>query len=148
MGINPSTPQGMLNRLRGSVIISSNPALNVTSDYLTSEGIQIAPQGNVTDLIDTMTGVVGSPLAKQKVSVTINLNRAQDLVNEWRKQIRKNTFLGSVRIVSDTAAQDDRKINNCFVLTLPQETMNGSKPEWSIVISGYEIVNSDLWSLS
>lgn len=148
MGVNPATEQGMLNRLRGSLIVDSNPSLNVTSDFLTTEGISIHPQGNVTDMIDTMTGRVGSPAAKQNVNITISLNRAQGLANSWFKQIKKNSYLGQVRIISDSPVQDDRTILNCFIMTQPEQAINGSQAKWGLTISGYEVINNDLWSLA
>lgn len=148
MSANPATSQGMLNRLRGSVVFSSNSALNITSDFLTTEGIAIQPEGNATDMIETLTGRVGSPAAKQNVNITINLNRAQSLANAFFKQIKKNTSLGQVRIISDSPVQDDRTILNCFIMTQPEQALNGSQARWNITIAGYEIINNDMWSLS
>lgn len=89
MGVSPSNPQGMLNRLRGSVIVTSNSALNVTSDYLTPDGIVIEHTSDITDMMETMTGFVGAPHSKQDVIVTINLCRSQSLANEWFRQLGK-----------------------------------------------------------
>ncbi|MXV44324.1 hypothetical protein GS501_04595 [Saccharibacter sp. 17.LH.SD] len=148
MSANPATPQGMLNRLRGSIVFPDHSSLNITSDFLAQEGISVAPEGNVTDMIETLTGRVGSPAAKQNVNVTINLNRAQALANEFFKQIKKNTYIGQMRIISDSPVQDDRTILNCFIMTQPEQALNGTQARWNIVIAGYEIVNSDMWSLS
>lgn len=148
MAINPATAQGVLNRLRASLIVDSNSALNVTSDFLSKEGISIAPQADTTKMIDTMTGMVGSQEAKQQIKITVNLNRAQGLANEWLRQVKKNSYLGQVRIISDSPVQDDRTVLNCFITQQPQENLDGTMAKWSIELSGYEIINSDLWSLS
>ncbi|MXV36823.1 MULTISPECIES: hypothetical protein [unclassified Saccharibacter] len=148
MAINPATAQGVLNRLRASLIVDSNSALNVTSDFLSTEGIKIAPTGDTTKMIDTMTGMVGSQEAKQQIKITVNLNRAQNLANEWLKQVKKNSYLGQVRIISDSPVQDDRTVLNCFITQQPQEDLNGTMAKWSVELTGYEIINSDLWSLS
>ncbi|GBQ08814.1 hypothetical protein [Saccharibacter floricola] len=148
MAINPATAQGVLNRLRASLIVDSNSALNVTSDFLSTEGIHLAPTGDTTKMIDTMTGMVGSQEAKQQVKITVNLNRAQGLANEWLKQVKKNSYLGQVRIISDSPVQDDRTVLNCFITQQPQEDLNGTMAKWSVELTGYEIINSDLWSLS
>ncbi|GBQ07521.1 hypothetical protein [Saccharibacter floricola] len=145
MAISPNTPQGMLNRLRGSVIIPSNSALNVTSDFLTPEGIEIQPEGNVTDLLDTMTGRVGSQAAKQNINVVINLVRSQSLATAYYNQIKKNTALGDLRIISDSSSQPDRTIRNAYIISRPEEALNGTQVKWNVTIGGYEIVNSDLW---
>lgn len=145
MAISPNTPQGMLNRLRGSVIIPSNSALNVTSDFLTPEGIEIQPEGNITDLLDTMTGRVGSQAAKQNINVVINLVRSQSLATAYYNQIKKNTALGDLRIISDSSSQPDRTIRNAYIISRPEEALNGTQVKWNVTIGGYEIVNSDLW---
>ncbi|MDF7674744.1 hypothetical protein PT277_05330 [Acetobacteraceae bacterium ESL0709] len=148
MGVSPSNPQGMLNRLRGSVIVTSNSALNVTSDYLTPDGIVIEHTSDITDMMETMTGFVGAPHSKQDVIVTINLCRSQSLANEWFRQLGKNTYIGKVRIVSDSSVQDDRTIENCYITKQPKQTLNGGQIKWDIQLKGYEVVNSDIWSLS
>lgn len=145
MAISPNTPQGMLNRLRGSVIIPSNSALNVTSDFLTPEGIEIQPEGNITDLLDTMTGRVGSQAAKQNINVVINLVRSQSLATAFYNQIKKNTALGDLRIISDSSSQPDRTIRNAYIISRPEEALNGTQVKWNVTLGGYEIVNSDLW---
>lgn len=145
MSISPNTPQGMLNRLRGSIIIPSNSALNVTSDFLTPEGIEIQPEGNVTDLLDTMTGRVGSQAAKQNINIVINLVRSQSLATAYYNQILKNTALGEVSIISDSSAMPRRTIRNCYIMSRPEEALNGTQVRWNVTLAGYEVVNGDLW---
>lgn len=145
MAVTSNASQGMLNRLRGSIIVPSNSALNVTSDFLTPDGIEIRPDGNMTDFLDTMTGRVSSQASKQTINITINLVRSHSLATAYHNQILKDTALGEVSIISDSSAMPRRTIRNCHIVSRPQEILNGTQVKWSIMLSGYEVINSDLW---
>jgi len=62
---NPAIPQGSLNRLQASVFYGANPLLNVIAAFLTPDGIDIALEGEVSQLIPTMIGAVPSPEPSQ-----------------------------------------------------------------------------------
>ena len=47
----PLIQQGTLNRLRGSVVYSTNATLNVTAPYLAREAISIAFEGDAGMLL-------------------------------------------------------------------------------------------------
>lgn len=146
MAINTATSQGTLNRLRASITVTDNPDLNVTSDYLGAGGISVAPSGNVTDFINTMTGRVTSPVPYIPVEVTINMLRTQTLGAAWYNQALSNSLLGAVTITPDVTTFPNISLRNCGITSLPTQSYAGTDPSFDIVVSGYMIINSELWA--
>lgn len=146
MAINSGTSQGTLDRLRGSITVTDIPDLNVTSDYLGVGGITVAPSGNVTDFINTMTGRVTSPVPYIPVEITINLLRTQSLGAAWFAQAQSNSLLGAITITPDVTTFPNIQVRNCGIATLPSQSYAGTDPSFDIVVSGYMIVNSELWA--
>ena len=146
MAINSGTSQGTLDRLRGSITVTDNSDLNVTSDYLGVGGITVAPSGNVTDFINTMTGRVTSPVPYIPVEVTINMLRTQTLAAAWYDQALSNSLLGAVTITPDVTTFPNITLKNCGITSLPSQSYAGTDPSFDIVISGYMIVNAQLWA--
>jgi len=73
------TPPGVLNRLRASVVYNDHPELNVTSNFLTTEGIRLALEGNATDLLPAMVSLVSSPAPYLAASITMSIVRSATL---------------------------------------------------------------------
>lgn len=148
MAINSGISVGNLDRLRGSVVVSDYPELNVTAEYLTQAGISIAYEGNVTDFINVMTGRVTSQVPYLPVTITIPLNRAQSLAASWWAKAQTNSLLGLITITPDSTTYPNITVQNCAITTVPGQTYNGSDPTYTVTISGYVIVNSELWQTS
>ena len=147
MAGNPLVDQGVLNRVRASVSFPGNTTLNVTAPFLGREGIRMVLMGEETTIIPTMTGTALSPEVYAQVEVTINLLRTQALANKFKAQMEKNTILGICIIRPDTTALAPYTIQNCAMRNLRELPMNGSDAGWVITISGYYVLNSDLWNL-
>lgn len=145
MAINSAVSQGTLNRLRGSIVVTDNSDLNVTSEYLSAGGISIAPEGNVTDFINTLTGRVTSPVPYLPVTITIHLNRAQSLAATWWNQAQTNSLIGNVTVTPDVTTFPNITVLNCGITSVPAQTYTGQDPDYPIVVQGYVIVNNTLW---
>lgn len=145
MAINSGISVGNLDRLRGSVVVSDYPDLNVTSEYLTQAGISIAYEGNVTDFVNVMTGRVTSQVPYLPVTVTINLNRAQALATAWWSRAQTNSLLGLVTVTPDVTTYPNITVMNCAITTVPGQSYNGSDPTYTVTLSGYVIINNELW---
>lgn len=147
MAGNPLINQGTLNRLRGSVVFSSNATLNVTAPYLAREAISIAFDGDAGMLIPTLTGGVTSPEPYQMANVTINLLKSQALADAFKTQIQTNTNVGDVAIVADSPALSDYDLTNCVIKGVRDVTFDGNVPGFVVVLTGIYSVNSQLWNL-
>lgn len=146
MAINSGTPQGTMDRLRGSITVTDFPDLNVTSDYLGVGGISWAPSGPVTDFINTMTGRVTSPVPYLPVEITINMLRTQTLAASWYSQVLSNSLIGQLTVTPDVTTFPNVTFKNCGIATLPTQSYAGTDPSFDIVVSGYMVINSQLWA--
>ena len=144
---SPLIQQGTLNRLRGSVVYSSNPTLNVTAPYLAREAISIAFEGDAGMLIPTLTGGVTSPEPYQMATVTINLLKSQSLANVYKTQIETNVNIGDVAIISDSATLGDYDLTNCILKGIRDITYDGNVAGFVVTLTGIYNVNASLWGL-
>lgn len=140
--------QGVLNRLRASVVFADFPELTITSAYLTKEAINIAFQGEASQNLPTLTGVVGSPEPYQLAAITIHAVRSQALADAYKKQIETNTQMGSVNVITDSAALSDYQIESCVITNVDSLAFDGNQPAFIIHMSGVYYINSQLWDAS
>lgn len=144
---NPLISQGQLNRLVASVVVSSYPTLNVTSSYLGEEAIRIALEGEATTPIRTMTGAVMSPEPYMMANVTINLLKSQALSNQWKAQMEAISLIGDITVRPDSTILNPYDFTNCSIRTVREMTLNGRDAGWIVTVTGYYLINNNLWNL-
>lgn len=142
---SPQIPQGVLNRLRGSVTIPLFPSLNVTAPYLGEEGINMNPEGEATDTIPTMTGTVPSPAPYQMVTVEIALLKTQNLADLYKRQMQLNTFIGAFIIRGDSSTLSNYQIENASIITCAPGRLNGKSVPFIATLRGYWLTNASLY---
>lgn len=143
---NPNIPQGTLNRLRGSVNITSFPELNVTASYLTEEGIDIAFDGPLTTLINVMVGQVTSEEPYVPCTVTVNLNRAIGLGDAYKQQWELQTTLGDTTIRTDSSVLSPFQFSNMAIANVANIRSNGKDAGLRVSLKGYYQINALLWN--
>lgn len=143
---NPIVPQGTLNRLRGSVTVTSNTSLNVTASYLGKEGISLSFDSPTDTVIDTMVGVVQSPEPYQRVTCAIHLLKTQALADMWKQQIEGNVLIGEIVVKTDAATLSPYQVSNCAVMNVNPLKFDGTDAGYIVMISGIYYINADLWN--
>jgi hypothetical protein len=145
MAGNPLVDQGVLNRVRGSVVWSGFPALNVTAPYLGKDGIGIAFEGDGSTTTGTMTGVVQSLEPYVMVTLKIGLLRTQPLANAYKKQWELNALLGACTVRTDSKTLSTYPLLNCAIQGVGEMSFNGESPTYAAMIRGYYLLNSSLF---
>jgi hypothetical protein len=136
------TPPGVLNRLRASVTYADFPQLNVTSGFLTTEGIRLALEGNATDLLPAMVSLVSSPAPYLAASITMSLVRSSSLAELYKEQIENTTLMGLVTIWPDTDVMRPFVINNVALETVREMAFAGMEAAIVVTARGYYNVNT------
>jgi len=147
MAGNPGVVQGTLNRLRGSVLWSGFPQLNVTAPFLAKAGIRLAFQGKSVVYIDTLTGAVSSPEPYLHVSVSMALLKTQALADAYKDQWELLATLGDGVVRSDSKAMKPWQITNMSISEVGELTFNGEEVIYPVVCEGFYVINSALWDL-
>lgn len=144
---NPLIPQGILNRVRASIIWTSFPQLNVTAPYLGRAGISLAPEGPTTVFLPTMTGAVPSMEPYQKMTLTINLLRTQLLSNLYKQQMESSSLLGDGVVRPDIQTQGIGvyQLSNCAIENYRELNFAGGDAGYMILVGGYYNINSTLF---
>lgn len=142
---NPNVPQGVLNRLRASLIIPAFPALNVTPSFLMPEAIQTSFQGALTTNLQTMTGVVASPEPYVLGRSMVHLIKAQALAEAWRQQMEADCRLGDITVRPDSVAVSPFEIGNVSIVALEQLSFGGRDAGFVVAIEGTWNVNANYW---
>lgn len=143
---NPLIALGSLNRLRASVTIPGNTALNVTAPYLGKEGISISLEGEGTTYLPALTGAVPSPEPYQMVRVRIALLKTQGLAAQYKTQYENSTLIGDITIKSDTITLPVFLFTNCALVNVPDLKYNGESADFPVEIRGYYLINNSLWN--
>ncbi len=144
---NPLIPQGILNRVRASLIWTAFPQLNVTAPYLGRAGISLAPEGPATVFLPTMTGAVPSMEPYQKMTLTVNLLRTQQLSNLYKQQMESSSLLGDgvVRPDIQSVGIGVYQLSNCAIENFRELNFAGGDAGYMILIGGYYNINSSLF---
>jgi hypothetical protein len=136
------TPPGVLNRLRASVVYTDHPELNVTSGFLTTEGIRLALEGNAADLLPAMVSLVSSPAPYLSASITLSIVRSSSLAQLYKLQIEDTTLLGLMTIYPDTDVLTPFIINNVALESVREMAMAGMEAAMVVTARGYYNVNT------
>jgi hypothetical protein len=144
-GLNPSVPQGVLNRVRGSVQWPNFTQLNVTSPYLGADGISLSFEGTATTRLPTMTGQVMSPEPFQPIVLRIHLLRTQGLASQYEQQRQVNSLLGNGVVRTDSSSLPPYNIFNCSIDNVAELGFAGRDAGYIVTIGGYIQTNSSLF---
>lgn len=143
---NPLVPQGVLNRIRGSVTWNDLPQLNITAPYLGKAGITFLLGGEATTVIPTMTGTALSPEPYQLVTVTAAVLKTNGLAQLYQAQQQASTVLGNGVVWPDTTALAPYGVMNCAIIGVRELPFNGESVDYGVIIGGYWPINALLWS--
>lgn len=142
---NPLIDQGTLNRLRGSVVFTDFPELNVTAPFLDQGGIGLALEGQATEIAKTMTGVVTSPEPYMMVSVACHLLRTQSFSDLWKAQMELDTRIGEGTVRPDAITLSPYILFNLSITAVGEFVFNGTQPGYGVTLQGYWNINATLW---
>lgn len=145
MSTNPLVNQGVLNRLKGSVIWNDFPQLNVTAAYLGAEGIRLALEGDAVEYINTMTGAVTSPQPYRLCMLTMSLLKTQQLADLYKRKEEQSALLGVGTVRGDSSPLSPYQLVNCAILGVSELNFAGQDPGYQVRCRGYYLINSDLW---
>lgn len=146
MATNPMIPQGTINRVRGSIVVPSFPALNVTAGYLSKKLITLMPETNAVEQEDTVTGFVNNPEVRVPYTITVGLLRTQSLFEAWQTQMKTQAPIGRIVVHSDTSAFPAVTVHNVSILKCTPGQF-GVESDSELLMRGYVYVNNYLWNL-
>jgi hypothetical protein len=143
---NPQIPQGVLNRILGSVVVPSFPALNVTASFLGVEMIRLAFDGEATTFINTGTGAVTSGEPYQMVTVTIHLLKTQQLSAQYERQRQTQSVIGDITVRPDVSTGlQPYDFTNCAIQGVRELAFDGKDAGYAVIVRGYQLINNSLW---
>lgn len=142
---NPLIAQGSLNRLRASMVVSSDATLNVTASFLGREGISLAIDGETTAMLPTLTGVVTSPEPYQMVTVRVHLLKTQGLAAQYKTAMETDSLIGNITVRPDSAAVPPYTFFNCAIEGVDELKMNGTDAGFVVRLRGAYPINSGLY---
>ncbi|HGL4258436.1 TPA: hypothetical protein ACKE3D_002116 [Burkholderia dolosa] len=145
---NPNIAQGVLNRVRCSVVVAAFPTLNITSPYMGKSFARIEFEGDFVPQIETATGVVNSPEPYVMASITVGLLRPQALASSWLAQAQDTGVLGDVTIHSDTSQFPAITLSSTAIKSLEPGSYDGTDPVVRLTLRGTFNINNSLWSFT
>ena len=147
MAGNPLIDQGILNRLKASVVWTNFPQLNVTASYLDKDGINLRLEGEASLQHGTMTGVVQSPEPYMPISVVIALLKTQSLADQYKSQMEANSVIGPGTVWPDVSTGlSAYQLQNMSIQGVGDLLFNGTTPMYGVTCKGYYVTNQNLWN--
>lgn len=145
---NPLIDQGVLNRVRASVLWANFPQLNVSAPFLDRDGITLRKEGEATMQHPTMTGMVQSPEAYMPVSLVIALLRTQFLCAAYQAQMQSSTVLGDCTVIPDVSSGGllPYALHNMAIQTVGELLFNGTTPIFAVTCRGSWVTNNSLFT--
>ena len=145
---NPNTFQGTVNKLIASIVWNNFPTLNVTPSFLAPEMIDITPEGPITTMLPSATGLVTSPEPYQVMRIVIHLIRAQSIANAFKSQWELSSLLGDCTIRPDVLSSvlNPFIIGNVAITGLNTLNFSGRDPGFVVTCTGAYNINSSLWN--
>lgn len=146
-GPNPLVSLGTLNRLRGTLIFPDHPELNVSAAYLGREGIRLAVEGDSTEMLPQMAGMVTSQNVYLKATISVALIKTQPLAALFKARMEFSSVLGGCTFRSDASNLPPYEFVNCAIENMEGIDASGSNAAFPLRIAGTYYINSDLWNL-
>jgi len=143
---NPGIARGVLNRVRCSVVVPSDPTLNITAPNMGRQMARLQFEGQLVNQIPTATGLVNSPEPYAICSITIALLRTQPVAAAWLAVIQNNSNIKNVTIHSDTSQFPEISLQDVVVSRIDPGPFDATNPDVQIVLKGAMPVNNNLWS--
>jgi len=145
-GVNPNVPQGLLNRVRGSVTIPLFTAYNITAPYLGREMLQLAFTGDSVEYIENATGATKSPQPYLMSELRCHLLTSQAFADSYKRKMETNSDLGDITVRPDSSKLSPYILRNCSIGGVEQLTFNGRDNGYRLRIRGFYPINSDLYN--
>jgi hypothetical protein len=146
MATNPQIQQGVLNRLRSSVIVPAYTNLSITAPYMGKSLVKVEFEGNVVEQIETATGAVRSPEPFVMASVTVGVLRSQSLAASWLAQAQSDGYLGQVNVHPDTSVYPVISLAETVIRHIDNGAFDGTDPIVRLTLRGTYYVNAKMWS--
>jgi hypothetical protein len=145
-GPNPLLQLGSISRLRGSLLIPSLPQLNITAPFLGRAGIRLAVEGDITQMLAQMVGMVQSQEVYLPASITAAIVKTTPLANLYKRQWESDANLGDVTFTSDASQLDVFDFSNCSIEGFGGIDASGGEATYTLSIKGTYYVNSNLFN--
>lgn len=143
---NTGIAKGVLNRVKTSVVVPSNTALNIIAANMGKSMTKIAFEGQAVTQIPTGTGSVNSPEPYIFVTVTIALLRTQSLSASWYSQMLADSNIQDITIYSDTSTFPPIALQDVVINHIDPGPYDGSGPDVQLVLRGALPINNDMWT--
>lgn len=141
---------GQLNRLAASVTVQSNALLTVTPPFLADGALRLAPEGNFTDFIEVLTGLVPSPVPFIALTVHVPLLKTLPLCALYQAQFQTNTLIGNVTVRPDVSRGSGGlqpfDVQNVGLLGFSELDLGGKQASFVVSMKGTWYANSSMWS--
>jgi hypothetical protein len=139
------TNLGTLNRLLASVLVPALPELNITSQFCTRDQFTLGFEGETTQSLPQMTGVVQSPEPYQMAVITAHVLKTNGLGQLYESQRQLTALIGDVTAIPDTPGLAPYQLSNCAIANCAPAIFNGTDAGYVVTIRGTFYINNNLW---
>lgn len=145
---NPLLNLGQLNRVRASIVFPSVTAINITSSQMGKRFVSLTFDEDFATQIQEGVGIITSQEPYVMATVTTDVLRTLPLAQAIIAQVEANSYVGTVKIHSDTSAFPVRTVHSASIMKADPGAYDGVSGVLALVIRGIFYPNNDLWNLA
>jgi hypothetical protein len=145
-GPNPLVQLGSISRLRGSLVFPDFSDFNITAPFLGRAGVRLAVEGDLTQMLQQMVGMVQSQEVYLPATVTAELVKTTPLANLFKRKWETDSNLGDCTFRSDASQLDVWDFSNCSIENFGGIDASGGSATYTLQIKGTYYVNSNLFN--
>src|ERR1700734_2786382 len=131
---SPQVPQGVINLARINLLVPTFPQLSVSAPLMGRGGLSFSRGGPATTFIPHLTGRVRSPEPFQPVTITLHLNKAQNLAARWEAQLQISSLIGGVNLYTDARMLPSYQFIEAGIDNIGEIESNGKSTEYMVTI--------------
>jgi hypothetical protein len=145
-GPNNLVQLGSISRLRGSLTFTDFPTLNITAPFLGRDGVRLAVEGDTTQMLQQMVGMVQSQEVYLPATITAQIVKTTALANLFKQKWESDSNLGDCTFRSDASQLDVFDFYNCAIENFGGLDASGTSAVINLSIKGTYYVNTNLFN--
>ena len=108
-------------------------------------GVDVDFEGDVVDVIHTMTGTINAPAPYQMVTVEVALLKTQSFADAFKQTLELNAIVGPFVIRPDSSTLSNYYIQNGTIFKASPGRLNGKSADFVVGLRGFYLVNATLF---
>ena len=138
---------GNVNKAQVAIRFANYPLFNLTAEALGDNMVTVASTGEITSMLPTATGFVGSPNASLQRTVSFSIVKTNPLAQLILDKIKVDSNIGDIEVTTDSTTLAKQTFENAFFQNYYTFSFNGKEPSMGFTITCFETINNSIFGV-